>query len=620
LIMKGGKTVSWLLALTVAIGTFTGTSAFAADEDGSGGEIPKPTITLENVPTEVPTETAVEETEGAVDSFTPDDRTPIKVSLDPNGTTYEKVRVEVEIDKKEDSEETGNSDGIQLLAKDSKGKWYDIVKTGWGPGAGFELKKATTEVYLVASEPGTYHITVNLIDKDENDSNTVLAQEEASVTAAESVGSEEELKTACGEGDDAPSAIILTDNITLEDAPLEVKHPLKIDGGGYTLTFKGLKDVPEANETDDGLTFEEGATGSAVQNLTVDAGLTDSTWVGTYAIHAYKADVTLKDVTAKGGNAGILVNGSHVTLEGKIDVSGNGFGGIEVSQGKSLGENAAEKSELTVSENAKIKNDSESATNPTVWLVSTKDEDGADVFQGKITDEGRHFAVTNRVAKDDETVQTQYFLTAGNARLAPAEGWKGPAGEPGTIYAKDSQPFTFSFKASDAVKQELAEKAVAPVLRLTIYLNGERGTGKSSESSYDNSVKITLPPVSGSSVPAETIKGAITAGLSKIADGQAQEKANTIELLEAAGVTFGTDGTPTSVEEFRKNISYQDGTWTVRLNTKKLLNGGISRKIEFLVKPSLNLKDESSPFGISDTKVLQLGNNNYFEQETLGLR
>jgi hypothetical protein len=393
-----------------------------------------------------------------------------------------------------------------------------------------------------------------------------------------------------------------------------------VDLPGIHIDVNGAENGKDASASESfgTKTYTAKADGSTVQNLTVDAGLTGSkTWFGTYAIHAYKAGVvTLKDVTAKGGNAGILVNGSNVTLKGTIDVSGNGFGGIEVSQG----EDVSEDSQLTIDKNAELKNSSESATNPTVWLVSIKGEDSADVFQGEITNAGKHFAVTNRVAKDDGTVQTQYFLTAGNAQLAPAEGWKGPAGEPGIIYAKDSQPFTFSFKESDVVKQKLldAKKEVAPVLRLTIYLNGERGTGDTPENSYDNSVKIPLPAVSGSSVTDETIKTAIAKGLGNIANGQTQEKTNTIQLLEAAGVTFDENGTPTSVEEFRKNISYQDETWTVRLNTKKLLSDHIS-KIEFLVKPSLNLtadKTEENPFG---TPVLQLGNNNYFKQDTYGL-
>ncbi len=766
MIMKGGKTVSWLLALTVAIGTFTGTTAFAADSSDGSEENSKPTITLEDVPTEVPTEEEIDignfdsgdrmpikatldpkgtthnmrievaitkggseeddseddadgiqllaksdnqwydiaqvgwgpkdgftandvtttptevylvaskpgtysitvnlvdkddndndavlatteasvtaagpkitlsgiptgfvPTEKAIeniDNFDSEGRTPIEASLDPKGTTHN-MRIEVAITK--DSSEEGDSDedaeGIQLLAE-SDNKWYDIAKVGWGPENGFTAEdvakeKTPTKVYLVASKPGTYSITVNLVDPDEDEDDAVLAHEEASVTAAQPVGDANSLKTACKDDNDAPSAIILTNDITTLKVPLEVKHLLKIDGDGHTLKFSGLEKIATKDsdkpKLDDGLIFKEGADGSTVQNLTVDAGLTGSkTWFGTYAIHAYKAGVvTLKDVTAKGGNAGILVNGSNVTLKGTIDVSGNGFGGIEVSQG----EDVSEDSQLTIDKNAELKNSSESATNPTVWLVSIKGEDSADVFQGEITNAGKHFAVTNRVAKDDGTVQTQYFLTAGNAQLAPAEGWKGPAGEPGIIYAKDSQPFTFSFKESDVVKQKLldAKKEVAPVLRLTIYLNGERGTGDTPENSYDNSVKIPLPAVSGSSVTDETIKTAIAKGLGNIANGQTQEKTNTIQLLEAAGVTFDENGTPTSVEEFRKNISYQDETWTVRLNTKKLLSDHIS-KIEFLVKPSLNLtadKTEENPFG---TPVLQLGNNNYFKQDTYGL-
>ncbi len=710
MIMKGGKTVSWLLALTVAIGTFTGTAASAKTtnpsetEDGPQAQLEKH-ITLpsgENDWVSDRTEPEWEINDNNIISLT--------TKAEPNGETTDKDedgynyyawqgiktsgdvmedlashwKVETEIQLPNQSstdgenqsssvwldvqDENGNvdwailqfnkkagSDGWQWWESPKSGKWNDIEKSatpGWHKLA-IEFDAGTITEFIDGKKVNSYEVKEenSSEDKEENASEPVTATKtkvQGIYFNSYSYGQEytaqwkvptvsvwedyEQLSDAIEAAEEGDTVKLLSD---VEDlSTIIISHPITIDGNGKTLKFDAKKLENEGYTVNDPLIlWSDSKETVTVKDLTVDVvGLPPFTsptdWKGIYGIQVYNTTAILENVKTTGGNAGIEVNGSNVTLKGIIDVSGNDIGGIEVSQG----EDVSEDSQLTIDEDAELKNSSESATNPTAWLISTKDGNGADVFQGKITDEGRHFAVTNRVAKSESEVQTQYFLTAGNAPLAPAEGWNGPAGKPGTIYAKDSQTFTFSFKESNVVKDivkkklEKAGKEVAPVLRLTIYLNGERGTGDTPDDSYDDSVKIPLPPVSGSSVPAETIEGAITDGLGKIADDQTQEKTNTIELLEAAGVIFNKDengqvSSVGSVDNFRKNISYQDGTWTVRLNTKKLLSDHIS-KIEFLVKPSLNLtaeKTEENPFGISDTKVLQLGNNNYFKQETLGL-
>lgn len=58
-----------------------------------------------------------------------------------------------------------------------------------------------------------------------------------------------------------------------------------------------------------------------------------TTWQSAYAFHAYKVTgVVIKNLTIKNGDAGILVNGSEVTVT-NITLSNNRAGGIEVSQG-----------------------------------------------------------------------------------------------------------------------------------------------------------------------------------------------------------------------------------------------------------------------------------------------
>ena len=82
----------------------------------------------------------------------------------------------------------------------------------------------------------------------------------------------------------------------------------------------------------------------------------NTVWGGIY--------VTLKNIKLTGGNAGLLINGGHATFVGKIDVSGNGFGGIELGKGSGV----TEAPTLTITDNAEIINTTESADKPTIWV------------------------------------------------------------------------------------------------------------------------------------------------------------------------------------------------------------------------------------------------------------
>lgn len=94
---------------------------------------------------------------------------------------------------------------------------------------------------------------------------------------------------------------------------------------------------------------------------------------GIYVILAWHTDVTISDVTLTGGNAGLSANGANVTLNGTVDVSGNGFGGIEVTDG----EDDPVLPSLTI--NGTIVNTTESATAPTLWTDGLTDEEVAKV-------------------------------------------------------------------------------------------------------------------------------------------------------------------------------------------------------------------------------------------------
>ncbi len=113
-------------------------------------------------------------------------------------------------------------------------------------------------------------------------------------------------------------------------------------------------------------------------------------WGGHYVLQAYKTNVNINNISLTGGNAGLLVNKSNVTLKGTIDVSNNGFGGIELT-----GENP------TINlKDAKLLNSTEAYLLPTLW-VDPKMENVSVDYKG--------FEANIEVDKGDH-LQTQYYL------------------------------------------------------------------------------------------------------------------------------------------------------------------------------------------------------------------
>lgn len=146
------------------------------------------------------------------------------------------------------------------------------------------------------------------------------------------VSNQEDLKAALA--DETVKEIVLADNIKTTEK-INITREVTIDGAGHKIqyigTFKG------SNEK--------------------------TTWDGIYVLHVYRTNATIKNITLTGGNAALNVNGSKVTLEGKIDVSDNGFGGIEMGRGSSVTEYP-----YVDAKNATIINTTEASLNPTVWV------------------------------------------------------------------------------------------------------------------------------------------------------------------------------------------------------------------------------------------------------------
>ncbi len=125
---------------------------------------------------------------------------------------------------------------------------------------------------------------------------------------------------------------------------------------------------------------------------------------GVYVIQAYTANVTLRDITLTGANVGLGVNGANVTLEGTVNVTGNGFGGIEVTKGQ----NVQVLPSLTI--NGTIVNEDEVAARPTLWTDGITAEEAEDVA---IKYQGVELAVS--VTKDGNPIpQVQLFLNEKN--------------------------------------------------------------------------------------------------------------------------------------------------------------------------------------------------------------
>lgn len=147
---------------------------------------------------------------------------------------------------------------------------------------------------------------------------------------------------------------------------INITRPVTINGNNHTMKYVGTFG---SNESDD-----------------------NTVWGGIYLLQVYKTTVEIQNIKLTGGNAGLLVNGSKVTLTGEIDVSGNGFGGIELGQGS----NVTSTSHLILKENAKIVNTTETSLRPTVWVPSDSDDAILEKNGIKQTiNSGRKLTITN---------------------------------------------------------------------------------------------------------------------------------------------------------------------------------------------------------------------------------
>lgn len=216
---------------------------------------------------------------------------------------------------------------------------------------------------------------------------------QAVTKASTHVTTQAELETAI---DDATITSIVLDNDINITRKLNVTNPKTIDGAGHAITYTG--------------TFKGGVTDNKVWGSN-DVAPYDG---GVYILNIYRTTATIKNIKLTGGNAAINVNGSNLTLVGNVDVSGNGFGGIELSKGVGVTEYPT-----VLASNSVIKNTSEGKLLPTVWvdgitLEEIRDNNvdfvaSDDTFQGAVftVSSGQmklYLDSTNVPAEDNDTI------------------------------------------------------------------------------------------------------------------------------------------------------------------------------------------------------------------------
>ena len=181
------------------------------------------------------------------------------------------------------------------------------------------------------------------------------------------------------------------------NGPIEISKETQIN---YKVNIDGNNQPISTSTKGKVFTFLNGA---RCDNLVIESSADNTGWNSSYGIHFYTANNSLNNATIKGFNAAILINGGELKLNGIIDISGNTFGGIEVSKGAASGL----QSSLLDINNAKVINNSEEYGKPTIWIDGITDDIGKVIGANNMT----QIIFT----KEDGTQQIHYYLKPENA-------------------------------------------------------------------------------------------------------------------------------------------------------------------------------------------------------------
>lgn len=177
-------------------------------------------------------------------------------------------------------------------------------------------------------------------------------------------------------------------------SPVTLDKELQLRNSGTT--FNGNNETISSNVEGKVLTFWND--GTTVNDLVIESTADNTDWHSSYNVQFYTGTHKLKNAKLSGGNAGIIVNAATLTLEGTIDVSGNTFGGIEVSKGVAEGLSAGV---LNIN-GATLINTTEEYGKPTIWIDGNTDDVG--IVNGAES--------MTMIEKDG---QKQYYLDASHA-------------------------------------------------------------------------------------------------------------------------------------------------------------------------------------------------------------
>ncbi len=199
---------------------------------------------------------------------------------------------------------------------------------------------------------GTYTITAT--DKAKNSvAKTILYDENGAL-----VNNEDELRSALEDAN--IQTIYLNKDIEELKERIIINRPVTINGNDKKLTFTtDINTAPYGERQGVVVTSND----VVINDLTVQMNAVEGndTWTGTYAIQVYNGSATLNNIIATKADGGIFANNSTIKLTGTIDVSGNEFGGIEVSNGSPV-------LDATV---ATLVNTTEAFKKPTIWTDKT---------------------------------------------------------------------------------------------------------------------------------------------------------------------------------------------------------------------------------------------------------
>ncbi len=234
------------------------------------------------------------------------------------------------------------------------GKWYPLTSV-YGPSTGFPLANATSRFRATFSKAGSYEVAVQFVEVS---SNKVLVSEDVTATvlmseaqeAALNVKNEAELKAALA--DEYVTQIRLTGSFALSNTA-HISKAVSIDGNGFTITGPSVKG-------------SDGGEGHGLNILANDVEISNLTVTGSARSDINFFDVTggmLTNVTlSNAANAGLIVNGSEVTISG-VTTTNNAWGGINVDKGPS----ASKTPKLTVTSVTTHTSPTNGIT-PAIWL------------------------------------------------------------------------------------------------------------------------------------------------------------------------------------------------------------------------------------------------------------